>query len=175
VPDADAKQPSVSITITVLKELSMTLHVPGAKSYRVPLHLNAKEIQLVAYLAWLDGQSKGQTISLDKLREHIFGYGRPDEDATPKKLQDALDSAKKEIRRQLRQASQQVNKEAGNETIPPNLDILPSGTNATGSRSYAMSPISHCLKSNISSSSRPLTRGCSPTAYPRPSSKRAIG
>jgi len=69
--------------------------VPGGKIYRVPLHLNAKEIQLIAYLAWLQGQSKGQTISLDKLRKHIFGYGRPDEDATPKKLQDALDSAKK--------------------------------------------------------------------------------
>jgi hypothetical protein len=73
--------------------LSLTLDVPGGKSCRVPHHLNAKEIQLVAYLAWLDGQSKGQAISLDKLREHIFGYGRADEDATPKKLQDALDLA----------------------------------------------------------------------------------
>jgi hypothetical protein len=98
--------------------------VPGEKSYRVPLHLNAKEVQLVAYLAWLHGQSKGQTISLDKLREHIFGYGRPDEDATPKKLQDALDSAKKEIRRQIRQTIEQVNKEAGYEAIPSNQDIF---------------------------------------------------
>jgi hypothetical protein len=138
VPDADATQPPVSITITVLKEVSMTLHVPGRQSYRVPLHLNAKEIQLVAYLAWLDAQSKGQTISLDKLREHIFGYGRPDEDATPKKLQDALDSAKKEIRRQLRQASQQVNKEVGNETIPPNLDIF-----AIRNKRYGLSQICH--------------------------------
>jgi hypothetical protein len=73
--------------------LSLTFDVPGGKSYRVPLHLHAKEIQLVAYLAWMDVLSKGQTISLDKLREHIFGYGRPDEDATRKKLQDALDSA----------------------------------------------------------------------------------
>jgi hypothetical protein len=64
--------------------LSLTLDVPGGKSCRVTLHLNAKEIQLVAYLAWLDGQSKGQAISLDKLREDIFGYGRADEDATPK-------------------------------------------------------------------------------------------
>src|SRR6266702_5981412 len=66
----------------------------------------------------------GFMISLDKLREHILGYGRADEDATPKKLQDALDSAKKEIRRQLRQATQQVNQEAGDEVIPPNLDIF---------------------------------------------------
>jgi hypothetical protein len=124
VPDADATQPPVYIDITVLKELSLMLQVPGGKSYRVPLHLNAKEIQLVAYLAWLHGQSKGQTISLDKLREHIFGYGRADEDATPKKLQDSLDSAKKEIRRQLRQATLQVNQEAGYEAIPPNLDIF---------------------------------------------------
>jgi hypothetical protein len=124
VPDEGAAYPPVYINITVLKELGLTLHVPGGKSYRVPLHLNAKEIQLIAYLAWLYGQSKGQTISLDKLREHIFGYGRADEDATPKKLQDALDSAKKEIRRQLRLAAQQVNQEAGHEAVPLNLDIF---------------------------------------------------
>ena len=120
----------------MLKELSLTLHVPGGKSYRVPLHLNAKEMQLVAYLAWLDAQSRGQTISLDKLREHIFGYGRPDEDATPKKLQDALDSAKKEICRQLRLATQQVNQEAGDEVIPPNLDIF-----AIRNKRYGLSEI----------------------------------
>ncbi len=124
VADVDAAQPPFYVSITVLKELSLTLHVTGRKSYRVPLHLNAKETQLVAYLAWLHGQSQGQTISLDKLREHIFGYGRADEDATPKKLQDALDSAKKEIRRQLRQATQPVNREAGDEVIPPNLDLF---------------------------------------------------
>src|SRR5258708_15442640 len=124
VPGADGAHHPVYGTIAVLKDLSLTLHVPGGKSYRVPLHLNAKEIQLIAYLAWLHGQSKGQTISLDKLREHIFGYGRADEDATPKKLQDALDSAKKEIRRQIRLATLQVNKEVGYEAIPPNLDIF---------------------------------------------------
>src|SRR5437588_4313552 len=120
----------------MLKELSLTLHIPGGKSYRVPLHLNAKETQLIAYLAWLHGPSNGQTISLDKLREHIFGYGRADEDATPKKLQDALDSAKKEIRRQLRQATQQVNQEAGEEVIPPNLDIF-----AIRNRRYGLSEV----------------------------------
>jgi hypothetical protein len=124
VSDADAAYPPFYVTITVLKELSLMLHAPGGKRSRVPLHLNAKETQLIAYLAWLHGQSQGQTINLDKLREHIFGYGRADEDATPKKLQDALDSAKKEIRQQLRQATQQVNQEAGDEVIPPNLDIF---------------------------------------------------
>jgi hypothetical protein len=123
-PDADAAHTPFYITITVLKELSLTLHAPDGKRFRVPLHLNAKETQLIAYLAWLHGQARGQTISLDKLREHIFGYGRADEDATPKKLQDALDSAKKEIRRQLRQAAEQVNQEVGDEVIPPNLDIF---------------------------------------------------
>lgn len=142
VPDADATYPPVYATITVLKELSLTLHVPGGKSYRVPLHLNAKEIQLIAYLAWLHGQSKGQTISLDKLREHIFGYGRPDEDATPKKLQDALDSAKKEIRRQIRLATLQVNQEAGYDAIPPNLDIF-----AIRNKRYGLSEV--CFVSDL--------------------------
>jgi hypothetical protein len=123
VPGAEATHPFY-VTITVLKELSLMLHVPGGKSYRVPLHLNGKEVQLIAYLAWLHGQSQGQTISLDKLREHIFGYGRADEDATPKKLQDALDSAKKEIRRQLRLITLQVNQEARYEAVPPHLDIF---------------------------------------------------
>jgi hypothetical protein len=122
--DADGTRPPFSVSITVLKELSLTLYAPGGKRLRVPLHLNAKETQLIAYLARLHAQSSGQTISLDKLREHIFGYGRADEDATPKKLQDALDSAKKEIRRQLRQAARLVNQEAGGEVIPPNLDIF---------------------------------------------------
>jgi hypothetical protein len=57
-------------------------------------------------LSGLHGQSKGQTISLDKLREHIFGYGGADEDTTPKELQDALDLAKKDIHGQLRLATQ---------------------------------------------------------------------
>jgi hypothetical protein len=134
--DADETQPPFAVTITVLKELSLTLHAPGGKRLRVPLHLNVKETQLVAYLAWLHAQSPGQTISLDKLREHIFGYGKADEDATPKKLQDALDSAKKEIRRQLRQAAAQLNQEAGNEVIPPNLDIF-----AIRNKRYGLLPI----------------------------------
>jgi len=143
VPGADATHPPLYVTITVLKELSLMLHVPGGKSYRVPLHLNAKEMQLIAYLAWLHGQSQGQTISLDKLREHIFGYGRADEDATPKKLQDALDSAKKEIRRQLRQAALQVNQEAGYEAIQPNLDIF-----AIRNKRYGLSEV--CFASDLS-------------------------
>ena len=142
VPGADVAYPPAYVTITVLKELGLTLHVPGGKSYRVPLHLNAKEIQLTAYLAWLHGQSKGQTISLDKLREHIFGYGRADEDATPKKLQDALDSAKKEIRRQLRLATLQVNQEAGYEAIPSNLDIFAIRNKRYGLLDSALSRIS---------------------------------
>jgi hypothetical protein len=136
VPDAETAQTPFYVSVTVLKELSLTLHAPGRKRFRVPLHLNAKETQLIAYLAWLDAQTKGQTISLDKLREHIFGYGKADEDATPKKLQDALDSAKKEIRRQLRQAAQQVNQEAGNEVIPPNVDIF-----AIRNKRYGLSEI----------------------------------
>ena len=143
VPGADATHPPLYVTITVLKELILMLHGPGGKSYRVPLHLNAKEVQLIAYLAWLHGQSQGQTISLDKLREHIFGYGRADEDATPKKLQDALDSAKKEIRRQLRQAALQVNQEAGYEAIQPNLDIF-----AIRNKRYGLSEV--CFASDLS-------------------------
>ncbi len=141
-PAAGAAHPPVYVTITVLKELSLTLHVPGGKGYRVPLHLNARETQLIAYLAWLHGQSRGQTISLDKLREHIFGYGRADEDATPKKLQDALDSAKKEIRRQLRQTIEQVNQEVGYEAIPPNLDIF-----AIRNKRYGLAGV--CLVSDL--------------------------
>ena len=111
--------------------------MPGGKSCRVPHHLNAKETQLVAYLAWLDAQSKGQASSLDKLREHIFGYGRADEDATPKKLQDALDSAKKEIRRQL-SGDTAGEPAGGEEAIPPHLDIF-----AIRNKRYGLSELCH--------------------------------
>jgi hypothetical protein len=117
---APAGRHPVYVIINVLQALTIQLQVPGGKRYAVPLNLNAKEVQLIAYLAYL----RGQTISLDKLREHIFGHGKADEDATPKKLQDALDTAKKEIRRQIRQVIEQVNKEAGSEVIPPDLDIF---------------------------------------------------
>lgn len=114
-----ARQP-VYITITVLKALSLQLHVPGGKSYQLQLNLTTKEAQLIAYLAWLHGQ----TVHLDKLREHIFGHGKDDENATPTKLQEALNSTKKEIRRKLKLEVELVNGEAGYEAIPPDLDLF---------------------------------------------------
>ena len=116
--DAESAQTPIYLTITILGQLGMTLHVPGGKSYPIPLSLNSKDSQLVAYLAW----NHDRTVNLDRLKEHIFGYGKDDEDATPQRLQDAIDSSKKEIRRVVRLAIERVNRAVGHEVIPPHLD-----------------------------------------------------
>jgi hypothetical protein len=110
----------IYLTITVLGQLRMTLHVPGGKRYPIPLSLNPRDSQLVAYLAWYHDR----TVNLDRLKEHIFGYGKDDEEATPPKLQEYIDSSKKEIRRVVRQAIAGVNKAVGHEVIPPHLDLF---------------------------------------------------
>src|SRR5204862_115428 len=42
----------VSVSITLLKDLSVTLVAPSGVQQAVPLRLNAKRVQLLAYLAW---------------------------------------------------------------------------------------------------------------------------
>ena len=97
----------------------MTLHANGL-SRPVPLSLNAKRVQLLAYIAWL----RGETVNRDRLLEQIFGHGRSDEEATREKLGEAFDSHKKLIRWDLREAISKLNEEAGKEVMPPDLDIF---------------------------------------------------
>jgi hypothetical protein len=115
---SDAETTTIYLTIRVLGKLSLTLQVPGGKSYSITHSFNSQNIQLIAYLAW----NHQRAVSLDRLKEHIFGYGKDDEAATPQRLQEAIDSSKKEIRRVIRLAIERVNRTEGREAIPRDLD-----------------------------------------------------
>jgi hypothetical protein len=113
-------RPSPLVSITLLKEVTVTLHAPGGISRQVPLSLNAKRVQLLAYIAWM----RGETLKRDRMLEQLFGHGRSDEEATPEKLGDAFDSHKKLLRTDIRQAIARLNTEVGQEVIPPDFDLF---------------------------------------------------
>ena len=108
------------VRITLLKEVGMEIVAPNGMRAVVPLTLNAKRVQLLAYIAWL----RGEKVNRDKMLEDVFGHGLPDEEATPKRLGDAFDSHRKLLRRDLRETIAHLNEEAGTELIPPDLDIF---------------------------------------------------
>src|SRR5579875_1676167 len=113
-------RPSPLVTNTLLKEVTVTLHAPGDISRQVPLSLNAKRVQLLAYIAWM----RGETLKRDRMLEQLFGHGRSDEEATPEKLGEAFDSHKKLLRMDIRQAIARLNAEVGHEVIPPDFDLF---------------------------------------------------
>jgi hypothetical protein len=108
------------ITITLLKEVTVTLHAPGGISQQVPLTLNARRVQLLAYIAWM----RGETLKRDRMLEQLFGHGRSDEEATPEKLGEAFDSHKKLLRMDIRQAIARLNTAVGQQVIPPDFDLF---------------------------------------------------
>jgi hypothetical protein len=86
----------------------------------VDLPLNAKRVQLLAYVAW----QRSQPAKRERLLESVFGHGKADEDATPEKLSEDFDSHKKLLRRDVRETVRQLNEEAGTALIPVDLDIF---------------------------------------------------
>jgi hypothetical protein len=95
----------------------------------VPLTLNAKRIQLLAYIAC----RRGEYIDRDKILEHIFGWGLRDEDATEDKLSERFESNKKLLRRKLREVVvEQVNTPAGRQIIDPDIDPFVSNAGFWG-------------------------------------------
>jgi hypothetical protein len=104
----------------LLKEVTVTLHAPGGISRHVPLTLNAKRVQLLAYIACM----RGETLKRDRMLEQLFGHGRSDEEATPEKLGEAFDSHKKLLRADIRQAIASLNSEVGQQVIPPDFDLF---------------------------------------------------
>ncbi|RAQ98530.1 hypothetical protein A4R35_23520 [Thermogemmatispora tikiterensis] len=108
------------VRIRLLKEVQLELVAPDGRCVQVPLVPNAKRIQLLAYLAWL----RGEEVSREKLLEDVFGHGLSDEEATPKRLGEAFDSHRKFLRKDVREAIARLNAAAGQELIPPNLDVF---------------------------------------------------
>ncbi len=98
------------ISIRLLKDVSMTINVPGGEYVVVPLTLNAKRVQLLAYIAW----RRGELIDRDKILEHVFGWGLSDEEASDDKLSERFESHKKLLRRKIREVViEHINKPAG--------------------------------------------------------------
>ena len=119
----------IYVIINLLGEACMTLQTPdGALTMPVPLSGNTKRVQLLAYLAW----RQGEMVNRDTMLEQIFGHGKPDEQARPRQLSDAFDSHRKFIRQDLRAAIEKMNAQAGRDVIPPDLDIFVKGNKLWG-------------------------------------------
>jgi hypothetical protein len=107
------------LSIRLLKEVTITLCVPGGSQVIVPLTPNAKRVQLLAYLAW----RRGELINREKILEQVFGWGIPDEEATEDKLSERFESHKKLLRKKIREVvMKSVNKPAGRVVIDPEID-----------------------------------------------------
>ena len=120
----DGAERPVYITINLLKEVHLSLHTPD-RALTVPLPLSGTiiRVQLLAYIAW----QQGKKVNRDKMLEDVFGHGKSDEEATPKRLGEAFDSHRKFLRKDLRDAIDRINEQAGQTVIPPGLDFFENG------------------------------------------------
>ncbi len=111
----------------LLKEVRMLINVPGGGQVLVPLTPNAKRVQLLASIAW----RRGELMDRDKILEHVFGWGLPDEEATEEKLSERFESHKKLLRKKIREVViEQINTPAGRQVIDP--DVLDPFVNHSG-------------------------------------------
>jgi hypothetical protein len=122
------------LSLRLLKDVSMTINVPGGEQVVVPLSLNSKRVQLLAYVAW----RRGELIDRDKIMEHIFGWGLSDEEATEEKLAERFESHKKLLRRRIREVIvERINKPAGRQIIDPDqVDPFVSNSGFWGLSDY---------------------------------------
>jgi hypothetical protein len=127
--NGQASEASPLISIWLLKDVSMMINAPDGRHIVVPLTLNAKRVQLLAYIAW----RRGELIDRDKILEHVFGWGLSDEEATEDKLSERFESHKKLLRKKIREVvAEQINKPAGREVIRPDIDPFISNSGFWG-------------------------------------------
>jgi hypothetical protein len=110
----------VYITIMLLKEVTMTIHDPDGGDRPVPLDLNPKTIQLLAFLAW----KRGAAVRRFDLIRAIWD---PEEEAEDKKLGWAFNGAMKDLRTAVKKSIEVWNEERGERLLDPkevNLDIF---------------------------------------------------
>jgi len=115
------------ISITLLGKVVMALHITDEITRDVPIDINPKTIQLMAYLAW----QRGKKIKRDQLIQMIWGRGRTNEDDIVEedegKMGEAFEAAKKSLRRVIRKAIKKWNDERGEILLDPDdpkLDIF---------------------------------------------------
>lgn len=108
--------PEPLLSVRLLKDVSMQINIPGGGHVVVPLTLNAKRVQLLAYIAW----RRGELIDRDKILEQVFGWGLSDEEATEDKLSERFESHKKLLRKKIRAVIvEHINTPAGRQVIDP--------------------------------------------------------
>ncbi len=108
------------VSIALLGKIVMKLHAPNGLVRTVPLDLNPKTIQLLAYLAWKRGAA---------VRRHdlIIAIWDTEEEATDKKLGWVFNDARKALRAAVTKAVEAWNEERGERLLDPkdsNLDIF---------------------------------------------------
>lgn len=90
-----------TLSVTLLKEVTVTLHTADGRSYRVPISPNARRVQLLAYLAW----RRDQYVSRERPPTELFG---PD-------LCKEKDMSRKEFRHLLRRGSEEESRQLSRE------------------------------------------------------------
>jgi hypothetical protein len=122
------------LSLRLLKDVNVTINIPGGGHVVVPLSLNSKRVQLLAYVAW----RRGELIARDRILEHVFGWGLSDEEATEEKLAERFESHKKLLRRKIREAIvEHINKPAGRQIIDPDqVDPFVSNSGFWGLSDY---------------------------------------
>ncbi len=136
VAGLNAAPPQCTLSVTLLKEVTVTLHAADGRSCRVPISPNAKRIQLLAYLAW----RRGQNTSRGKILMEVFLPGLLKEKSLSakefwrirhrsregkqlrKELGSKFDAHKQLLRQDIRAAVMQLNAERGSAPLPTNLD-----------------------------------------------------
>ncbi len=142
-PLSPAEPAGPLISITLLKELRVTLHLPDGTTAAVPLSQSALRTQLLAYLSW----QHGTPVARDTLLEDVFGHGKSDEEASPQRLSEAFNSHRKLLRRDLRQTVATLNTAAGQTVLPADLDFF-----AVEQRLWKLAP--HCIVSDLATIDR---------------------
>ncbi len=127
----DVPPQRVLLELRLLGSLTMTFLSPEGTQFPVTMQCNPRETQFLAYIA----SRQGAKVDLDNLREHVFGFGLSDEEASTEQLQKALSSTKKTLRRKLDAAIRQVNQAAGSPFIPSDFEPF-----CLGNEQYWLSP-----------------------------------
>ena len=109
---------AIYLTLTLLHTITVTLHIPGTNitSPVILDGLTGKALQLIAYVAW----HQGEKVPFGDMRDQIFGS---DEKETSQ-VQEAFNTAKREIRRRLAAALTQARTDLGDDAVPHDLDLF---------------------------------------------------
>lgn len=122
VPLVERRVPSSQepiLLITLLKEVTLTIRVPGGRgTRRVPIKPGTKRAQLLAYLA----VRREELVNRDKILYHLFAWRREDGTADDEMLGNHFHSHTKLLRNTIKETVQQLNAQAGEQLLDPDID-----------------------------------------------------